>query len=307
MFVGDWALEVWILVLAPLVVVPLGLSLIPQEACLGWERAIRRAATWLHFPAAILFAAAFAIREQGILAAGLAVPWLIVTLLLASEGLLRLRRLGLPLDGPAAVTAALVFVPVGAAWAVISRAGLRPQDFSPAIVLLTAVHFHYAGFALPILASRLAGIRPRTSERVLLGTIIVAIPAVGVGISLSPTIEVVAALALAAACVWLAILQIRYACRIRHRNATPLLLISSASLLSAMILAGVYAVGELTARQQLPIPTMILIHGSLNAFGFAICGLLGQLLYARNSIPRLRSQMGVTESLKARQRSDGIL
>jgi hypothetical protein len=43
--------------------------------------------------------------------------------------------------------AALVYWPVGCLWLVISRAGVNPLGFSDDIVLLTAVHFHYAGFA----------------------------------------------------------------------------------------------------------------------------------------------------------------
>ena len=42
---------------------------------------------------------------------------------------------------------------MGGAWLVVSRLGLQPFDLSTDIVRLTAVHFHYAGFGLALLAA----------------------------------------------------------------------------------------------------------------------------------------------------------
>jgi protein-S-isoprenylcysteine O-methyltransferase Ste14 len=112
----------------------------------------------------------------------------------------------------------------------------------------------------------------------LLGAVLLGVPAVGVGISLSPTIEVVAAIVLAAAGIAVAILQTQTAFRARDSNATLLLLISSVSIAAAMVLAGVYAVGEAREVNWLSIPQMVKSHGVLNAFGFAFCGLLGNVL-----------------------------
>jgi hypothetical protein len=89
---------------------------------------------------------------------------------------------------------------------VISRAGLRPQDFSHTIVLLTAVHFHFAGFVLPILSGLAArDFEQQTSrgpsrskyassrfDSVMLVAICVGVPLVGLGISLSAHVEVAA-------------------------------------------------------------------------------------------------------------------
>ena len=61
----------------------------------------------------------------------------------------------LRLTPPRAMDAATGFLFVGAAFALADRADLRPFDFSATIILLTAVHFHFAGFAL-VLAGALA-------------------------------------------------------------------------------------------------------------------------------------------------------
>jgi hypothetical protein len=211
-------------------------------------------------------------------------PWFLVTLLLAGVGVLDAVRRGWRLDGQTGFTAALLFIPVGGGWALISRAGLRPQEFSHAIVLLTAVHFHFAGFVLPILAGLTAAKSeyglPRLRvglpwDGLMLAAIILGVPLVGVGISLSPHIEIVAAILLTVGCVILVVRQIQAAISLRNATALALLCVSSLSLLSAMGLAAIYAVGEFTGHAWLDISTMIRTHGAANAFGFATCGLVG--------------------------------
>jgi hypothetical protein len=270
-------------VLAALVLVPLGLRLSDDPSRGPRAKRLLAAAQWMQPLGAMALGASFAL-DQGWLAAVLATPWLLVTLLLAGVGLADSFRRGWRWDNSAGFTAALLFIPVGGSWAVISRAGLRPQDFSPAIVLLTAVHFHYAGFVLPILAGLMvkamdSGIcRSRAgwlSDRVMLAAIILGVPLVGVGISLSPLIEVPAALLLAVGCVILAARQIQAAIASGSPTILTLLGVSSLALLSAMALAVVYAVGQFTGHAWLDIPTMIRTHGAANAFGFALCGLAG--------------------------------
>jgi hypothetical protein len=276
-------LEIVILLLAVLVLVPLGLRLSDDPARGPRAQRLLKAAQWLQPAAAISLGASFAL-EQSWLAAWLALPWFAVTLLLAGVGVLDAYRRGWRLDGQAGFTAGLLFIPVGGSWAVISRAGLRPQDFSHAIVLLTAVHFHYAGFVLPIVAglaaSNQADNLPRlrvglVCDRFMLAAIILGVPLVGVGISLSPHVEIAGAVLLAIGCVILAVRQLQAALNQRNATVLALLCVSSLALLSAMALAAIYAVGQFTGHAWLEIPTMIRTHGAANAFGFATCGLLG--------------------------------
>lgn len=117
----------------------------------------------------------------------------------------------------------------------------------------------------------------------MLAAIIVGVPLVGVGISLSPHIEVAAAMLLASGCVLLAGRQLAVAIASQNAARLTLLGISSLALISAMGLAAVYAVGEFTGQQWLSIPTMIRTHGAFNALGFATCGLLGWCSRTRQS------------------------
>ena len=76
--------------------------------------------------------------------------------LVALHGLWRLWR-GSHRTSEVCLDAGLLYLAVGGTWTVIARAGLRPLGFPDLIVLLTAVHFHYAGFALLVLAGLVAG------------------------------------------------------------------------------------------------------------------------------------------------------
>jgi hypothetical protein len=288
---GQAPFEVLILVLAPMAIVPLGLSLVDRPESASLEGRLLAAGATLVVPASIVFAVAFGL-EQGWPAAALAFPWFLATLVFAASGGLRAWRNGARLNAGLAMAAALLFLPVGAGWSVIARAGLQPQNFSHAIVLLTGVHFHYAGFALPLLAARAIGDTPSVFGKGLVGAIVVGVPAVGVGISLSPTVEVVAAPGLAAACLGLAWIQAVQGLQGRDGNAAFLLLVSSASLTGAMVLAGVYAVGEFTDNAWLSIPAMIQSHGVLNALGFTLCGLLGRALQRRQAGATQREPLG---------------
>ena len=68
----------------------------------------------------------------------------------------RSRWLDRPDFSPGALArlASPVYLTVGATWLVASRLGLEPVGIGEPIVELTAVHFHYAGFAAALLAAR---------------------------------------------------------------------------------------------------------------------------------------------------------
>src|SRR2546430_11280997 len=89
----------------------------------------------------------------GALAGAFALGWLISCGVMSVAGLVELieRRSLRPMQLVPA--AAVAYLSVGAAWLVVSRTGFRPLGFSPEIVELTGVHFHYAGFAATLMAA----------------------------------------------------------------------------------------------------------------------------------------------------------
>ena len=270
----DWAH--WLFMFAPLVTVPLGLRVIARHSAQMPPEPLRWAAA-LQFPFALPLLLAFA-THQSTFAMLLTLPWLGITGLLALSALIRFKNRAWKLR-PAqelAFDAALAFIAIGGGWLTMSRWGLRPLDFGDVIVHLTAVHFHYAGFALPILAGCAAMIAKRVAGAMVFG-VIAGVPILAAGISSKViAVEAVAAWILCTVCIGVAVAQVVVAARLKAGVVMrAALFISALTLLATMGLAGIYALGALTlADWRLSIPTMIAWHGTLNVFGFTLPALL---------------------------------
>ncbi|MBI1880692.1 MAG: YndJ family protein [Chloroflexi bacterium] len=269
-----------LLLLAPLVTTPLGLALIeiPQQAA-GQQRLYQLIKIAQPFGAALVVLAFWG--PQGLPAGALAAGWLGVTALIALLGLIRFLSKGFRDLLEIGLDAGLAYLAVGGGWLVLSRLGLNPLGFGDLIVLLTAVHFHYAGFAAPIISSRIGYLLtsfPLTTRRVhrisLIG-VIVGMLLVAAGITFSPLLELIGAVEFATSLAILAYLMITYASKvIGDRPARILLTVSAICLIIGMVLTYAYAISEFTGYYLVVIPQMVRFHGVSNALGFVLCGLL---------------------------------
>ncbi len=257
--------------LAPLVVAPLAFELA------GLPRSLS-----LVQPFAAAAAALSCLVPKGPVAGTLAGAWAALAVMTSLAAFFRLRRAlaaGMP---ELLVTAGLMPVAVGGAMLVAARAGYDVAGFPPVIVLLTAVHFHFTMFATPILAGRAAGAARRPWIRALLlgsgALLLAATPLLAVGFVFSPRLQVTGALAVSLAVAAIGLLQLGALGALRSRAARAFLVVSSAAVLVAMGLSGVYALGEFLRTGWLSIPRMAQTHGILNALGFVLCGLLAWTL-----------------------------
>jgi hypothetical protein len=207
-----------------------------------------------------------------------------VTTLLAATGVMRTLRHGFarPLDR-LCTDAALMFSLVGGLWTLADRLGIRPLGFDPSIVALTAVHFHYAGVLLPLFTGLTARQMPesRFVARAAVG-VVLGVPAVAVGITFSQLgwgfgLETAAGLALALAGAIVAIMHVRLATEPEFTPTTrALLAVAGVALFFGMVFAALYAIRfQASPLPWLAIPQMRAIHGTLNALGFGLCGVLG--------------------------------
>jgi YndJ-like protein len=171
---------------------------------------------------------------------------------------------------------------IAAAWLLASRFGPRPMGFQEPIVLLTAVHFHYTGFASStILAAVLkAGTRSLVGRPVgWFAFLVLFVPFVlAVGFVYSPFLKMAAGIAMVVAMSGLAVIQLVLARRVASRASRAYLFISSFAVAAGMGMAGIYAVGDWLLRDWLVIPQVAQTHGVLNALGFSLCGILGRLI-----------------------------
>ncbi|WP_436923642.1 YndJ family transporter [Halosimplex amylolyticum] len=273
------------LALAPLVVVPLGIGLAAERGFDGTPGALLALAAVTQ-PATAPLVLVSLVASSELTATLAAAAWLPVTALLALAGLVRARERGLAPNrlSETLVDAGLAYVVVAAVALVLFHRGITFW-FDPVIVLLTAVHFHFAGFALPVLAGvtgrRLDGFEGLA--RTTAGVILVGPALIAVGISFSPLVEVVAvgAFTLAVAAFGLLVL-VRV---VPSLDVLPAALVglSALALPASMVLAlgyGVAAFGG-TNPLGLSIGRMVSLHGSLNAYGFALCGAVGWRLVDR--------------------------
>jgi len=258
---------------AVLVIVPLGLSVVAEE---HW---LYKVVVFAQPVAAMITISAF-FFEKGVLSAALSSAWLILNILVALLGLIRLTSRGFHRLEELSIDAGLLYLPVAGAWLVIYRLGVQPFDFGEMIVLLTAVHFHFAGFATPIIAGmsgRVLAQRdyPRRVFAVIVFATVAAMPLVAAGITFSPWIGFIGALLLTVGLVMLAVLTIGWVRPlITSSTGRALLLIGAISSCAAMVLACLYAYSIATQTLIITIPAMAMTHGLLNAFGFVTCSLL---------------------------------
>ena len=286
---------------APLVIVPLGMELGRMIGGGGWfAETARRLQP---------FGAAFAVvamwmapgRRAGFFALG----WLVVCMLMAGSGMVEIFRASWRDAGRSAratqasaafalpiLAVARLDLAVGGAWLVASRLGMRPLGIQEPIGLLTAVHFHYAGFATAtIAAATLAFAAERGRQRWLKWVVltVVALPfVVAVGFVVSPALKMVAALLFSASVAALAVFLRACGRQAEDATARVLLQVAAGAVFAGMVFSGAYAVLDFVGSDALTIPQMARTHGILNAVGFCLPGLLGWLVESSGQRPEWR-------------------
>jgi YndJ-like protein len=270
---------------APLVIVPLGMEL---ARLIGGAGRLEQWGQQLQPVGAACAVVAMMMppgRRAGIVALG----WMLVCLLMAGSGLLEFvtaLRTNADKSVRATLGVARIDLAVGGAWLVASRLGLRPMGIQEPIGLLTAVHFHFAGFATAtIAAATLQVAAKREIQRWLkwIVPLVVGMPfVVAAGFVISAGMKMVAAVLFSVSVAGLAIFV--RACGTRAANGTAriLLQVAAGAIFAGMVLSAVYAAADFAGSEALTIPQMARTHGILNAVGFCLPGILGWLVERSN-------------------------
>jgi hypothetical protein len=266
--------------LAPLVVVPLGFELLDGNAQGMRPLALGRVVRVMQPVAAFMAVASFwfpAGRVAGALASGWvwvgAVAGWMAVVDLASGGWRSFNRM--------VFNVARLDLLIASCWLLVSRLGVTPMGFQEPIVLLTGMHFHYAGFAMALIAGiTLHGMggREGTRGRMLrwIVALVVFVPyLLAAGFVFSAMLKLVCSLILAATLLGFAGLQFFSAARFRSGVARGLLRTAAGLLIPGMLLVIAYAIGEYRGSYWLAIPQMARVHGPLNGPGFVLLSLVG--------------------------------
>jgi hypothetical protein len=207
--------------------------------------------------------------------------WLAFTGLAALHALRRFLRRRLHPLPELALDLALLFLPGGALWLVAYRGDLVLGGFGGLATILTAGHFHAAGFgvlAMTGLLGRNLNDLPRARKlyTFVAPALMLAFPllAAGIATAIRP-IELTGAVLYAFALPLLAGLQLTAAVRLRERPLAARLLLVASSL--ALLLAtgfALYFASQGFYGAAVEISTMLRWHALVNVVGFLGLGLL---------------------------------
>lgn len=273
--------------LAPWVIVPLALSLVPATRRNGFLQVCRRTIRLTLLPAAALETVSFFLKV-GRAAGALVFLYLLVAAALGLDALDRLVCIRLRSFQELCFAFGEGYAVVGALWLLASRMGLQPFGFHEPIVLLTAVHFHYAGLMAAILAG-LASSSKNTplSLRIALLCAVVGPGLLGLAFLAGPKLKLAAVGLMLIGEFGIAICTLRIGWSAPKSIGRHLLLAGSVCVIFGMALAGVWAMGEYPLHAFVNLEQMARYHGVLNSIGFGLCSLVGWTLLRRKQSPTL--------------------
>ena len=292
-----------LLLFAVLVVVPLGLNLARLLKSAG---ALGGRFTSLLQPVAALAVVVSFWQKPGLVAAGLCLPWCVLGAFVAVAGAWSLYRQERRSLADLAIAVAGVDLAFASGWLAVSRAGLHPAGFQEPIVLLTAVHFHYSGFAMALIAGAALRMRDWRGVRIAIleptTWLVLFLPAaLAAGFVFSPVLRMLAALGLAvtvpalAACLfWIGRFFHRLAARVYVR-------LGAVAAWVAMGLAGAYAVTDYAGRAFMTMPGMASTHGVLNGLGSVLCSMLAFSIEMETADESLESSDESSEKSEVRE------
>jgi len=206
----------------------------------------------------------------------LAALYLMFTIIIALYGLWRFFNRGFTNLEEFAIDAGLVYISLGGAWFFAYVTGID-TGFSPLITWLTAIHFHYSAFLLPIFIGLLGRLYKPKIYGIVCLILLVSPLIVAIGITFSRWIELLS--------VGLYIFGlggfILIACKTTFANKIQqwLVRISFGALGVTIIFSLLYALGNGFGLTSVNIDFMLRFHGVLNCVVFALFGIVGWSLH----------------------------
>lgn len=280
-----WVMQVveGVVLLAAAGVVPLGARLLAEPHRDGAPAPLERPRRVLFAlgPVCVLVAL---VQPHGGLALALSLPWVFATLVLALQGLVRLAERPRRCLPDLAADLARIYLPVGALWLAAYLGDLTVMGFAGLQCLLTAAHFHYAGFGACAVVALLGrslddeGDAVGAPWRVLytLGGagLLVGVPLLAAGIAVWRPLEHVAAWDVALATAATGLVLVRRATRPSAGWARGMSALAGLATLVSATLALQFAAHGFARLGGDALARMVRYHGLVNALGFVGCALV---------------------------------
>lgn len=261
-----------IILLSILLFIPMSFSIIDKKKRDGNEMLCYKLAASLYPLAAISAMLAFVTSYVFF-----ALIWFIYTGIVALFGISRLLERGWRPLAETAIDSSFIYLFLGGFWFFVSVANIPIMQFTKDIVLLTAAHFHYSAFLLPLSAGLLGRKQKKSRLYTLVMFIIIISPmTVAIGITYSRIFEFFAVLIYLVSLyaygvfVW----KTKFTCQ----NSKILLSISSLILMMTIVFSLLYSYGNFKGVLTFTITQMVWIHGVVNGIGVALPAFLGWFL-----------------------------
>ncbi|MCH4566818.1 YndJ family protein [Bacillus sp. ES1-5] len=207
-----------------------------------------------------------------------ALLWFVYTGIVALFGISRLLERGWKPLEETAIDSAFMYLFLGGFWFFASVAKLSIMHFSSDIVLLTAAHFHYSAFLLPLSAGLIGRKREKRSKiyDAIMFIIVISPMTVAIGITYSRVFEFFAVFLYLCAIYGYGI----YVWRTKFNaiSAKVLLVISSSTLMVTIMFSLIYSYGNLKHVMTITISQMVWIHGVVNGIGVALPAFVGWMI-----------------------------
>ncbi|OHX32604.1 YndJ family protein [Bacillus mycoides] len=262
-----------IILLSILLFIPMSFCIIDKETRNGTYLLFYKFVSFLYPIAAISAMLAFVTNRYFF-----ALLWFAYTGIVALFGISRLLERGWKPLEEAAIDSAFIYLFLGGFWFFASVAKFPIMHFSSDIVLLTAAHFHYSAFLLPLSAGLLGRKRERGSKLydAIMFIIVISPMTVAIGITYSRVFEFFAVFIYLCAIYGYGV----YVWRTKFNaiSAKILLTLSSSTLMVTIMFSLIYSYGNFKQVMTITIAQMVWIHGVVNGIGVALPAFVGWMI-----------------------------
>jgi YndJ-like protein len=202
----------------------------------------------------------------------LSLIYLSFTLLVAAYGLKRFLRRGFTNWAEISIDIGLMYLFIGGMWFFAYVNGVD-TGFSPLITWLTAIHFHYSAFLLPISLGLFGRIHGSALYRWIVPVILAGPMLVAIGITFWPILEVLSVLLYILAIY--SLIGLSFRARFASRLQALLIRISYSALGVTILSSLLYALNSAFGSWYVSIENMLLFHGLVNCIFFGLAGVVG--------------------------------
>lgn len=194
------------------------------------------------------------------------------TICIALLGLSRFLKRGFTNIEEFAIDLAMMYIALGGAWYFAYVADID-TGFTPLLTWLTAIHFHYSAFLLPLFIGFLGRLSKPRSYNFYSGLLLIAPMVVAIGITFSRWIELFSVLLYIVGLAGIIVASWRTT--FANRLQKSFVVLSFTSLAVTIVFSLFYVLGNGFGLTSITIDFMLRFHGFLNCVVFALFGIVG--------------------------------